>query len=152
MQSVADSLARLGDLARSATVARLSTAFADAGYELALVGGPVRDALLDRVVHDLDFTTNARPDHILKVVSPLADAVWDIGRQFGTIGARVGDDTVEITTYRTDSYDGTTRKPDVEFGDTLEGDLLRRDFTVNALALRVPEVILVDPSGVSSTC
>jgi poly(A) polymerase len=147
MQSVADSLARLGDLARSTTVSRLSTAFADAGCELALVGGPVRDALLDRLVHDLDFTTNARPDQILKVVSPLADAVWDIGRQFGTIGARLGDDTVEITTYRTDSYDGTTRKPDVEFGDTLEGDLLRRDFTVNALALRVPEVTLVDPSG-----
>ncbi|HEV7812976.1 MAG TPA: CCA tRNA nucleotidyltransferase [Leifsonia sp.] len=147
MQSVADSLARLGDLARSATVSRLSTAFADAGYQLALVGGPVRDALLERPVNDLDFTTNARPDQILKIVSPLADAVWDIGRQFGTIGARVGDDTVEITTYRSDSYDGTTRKPDVEFGDTLEGDLLRRDFTVNALALRVPEVILVDPSG-----
>ncbi|MFF1876542.1 CCA tRNA nucleotidyltransferase [Leifsonia sp. NPDC058230] len=147
MQSVADSLVRLGDLARSATVSRLSAAFAVAGYELALVGGPVRDALLERTVNDLDFTTNARPDDILKVVSPLADAVWDIGRQFGTIGARFGDDTVEITTYRTDSYDGTTRKPDVEFGDTLEGDLLRRDFTVNALALRVPEVILVDPSG-----
>jgi poly(A) polymerase len=147
MQSVADSLARLGDLARSATVSRLSTAFADAGYQLALVGGPVRDALLERPVNDLDFTTNARPDQILKIVSPLADAVWDIGRQFGTIGARFGDDTVEITTYRTDSYDGTTRKPDVEFGDTLDGDLLRRDFTVNALALRVPEVILVDPSG-----
>ncbi|WP_431280503.1 CCA tRNA nucleotidyltransferase [Leifsonia poae] len=147
MQSVADSLARLGDLARSATVSRVSRAFADAGYELALVGGPVRDALLERSVNDLDFTTNARPDEILKVVSPLTDAVWDIGRQFGTIGARFGDETVEITTYRTDSYDGTTRKPDVEFGDTLEGDLLRRDFTVNALALRVPEVILVDPSG-----
>ncbi|MFF1571746.1 CCA tRNA nucleotidyltransferase [Leifsonia sp. NPDC058292] len=147
MHNVAESLARLGDLARSATVARVSTAFADAGFELALVGGPVRDALLDRPVHDLDFTTNARPDSILAVVSPIADAVWDIGRQFGTIGARFGDDTVEITTYRTDSYDGATRKPDVEFGDTLEGDLLRRDFTVNALALRVPEVKLVDPSG-----
>jgi poly(A) polymerase len=147
MHSVAESLARLGDLARSATVARLSTAFAEAGYELALVGGPVRDALLDRAVHDLDFTTDARPDEILKVVSPGADAVWDIGRQFGTIGARFGDDTVEITTYRTDSYDGTTRKPDVQFGDTLEGDLLRRDFTVNALALRLPEIVLVDPSG-----
>lgn len=147
MHSVADSIARLGDLARSATVSRLASAFADAGYELALVGGPVRDALLDRPVHDLDFTTDARPDDILRVVSPLADAVWDIGRQFGTIGARFGDDTVEITTYRTDVYDGETRKPDVEFGDTLEGDLLRRDFTVNALALRIPEVKLVDPSG-----
>src|SRR3954470_7388033 len=147
MQSVAESLERLGDLARTPSVARLSTAFERAGYELALVGGPVRDALLDRPVHDLDFTTDARPDDILRVVSPIADAVWDIGRQFGTIGARFGDDTVEITTYRTDSYDGTTRKPDVEFGDSLEGDLLRRDFTVNALALRIPEVKLVDPSG-----
>ena len=147
MQSVAESLARLGDLAASETVSRLAAAFAEAGHELALVGGPVRDALLGRPVHDLDFTTDARPDDILRIVAPHADAVWDIGRQFGTIGARFGDDTVEITTYRTDSYDGATRKPDVEFGDTLEGDLLRRDFTVNALALRVPEVKLVDPSG-----
>ena len=147
MQSVAESLERLGDLARTPTVARLAAVFQHAGYELALVGGPVRDSLLGRRVHDLDFTTNARPDDILRVVSPVADAVWDIGRQFGTIGARFGDDTVEITTYRSDSYDGSTRKPEVEFGDTLEGDLLRRDFTVNALALRIPEVRLVDPSG-----
>ncbi|MGH1550096.1 CCA tRNA nucleotidyltransferase [Leifsonia poae] len=147
MQSVAESLERLGDLARTPSVARLADAFAAAGHELALVGGPVRDALLGRPVHDLDFTTDARPDDILRIVSPIADAVWDVGRQFGTIGARLGDDTVEITTYRSDSYDGTTRKPEVEFGDTLEGDLMRRDFTVNALALRLPEVRLVDPSG-----
>ncbi|MFP3467184.1 CCA tRNA nucleotidyltransferase [Leifsonia sp. SIMBA_070] len=147
MQSVAESLERLGDLARTPSVARLADAFQAAGHELALVGGPVRDALLGRSVHDLDFTTDARPDDILRIVGPIADAVWDIGRKFGTIGARFGDDTVEITTYRSDSYDGTTRKPEVEFGDTLEGDLLRRDFTVNALALRLPEVKLVDPSG-----
>ncbi|WP_348789547.1 CCA tRNA nucleotidyltransferase [Leifsonia sp. NPDC080035] len=147
MQSVAESLERLGALANSPTVARVADAFQSAGHELSLVGGPVRDALLGRAVHDLDFTTDARPDAILAVVRPIADAVWDIGRAFGTIGARFGDDTVEITTYRTDSYDGETRKPEVEFGDTLEGDLLRRDFTVNALALRVPEVRLVDPSG-----
>lgn len=147
MQSVAESLERLGDLARTPAVARLAEAFQAAGHELALVGGPVRDALLGRSVHDLDFTTDARPDDILRIVAPIADAHWDIGRQFGTIGARFGDDTVEITTYRSDSYDGTTRKPEVEFGDTLEGDLLRRDFTVNALALRLPEVRLVDPSG-----
>jgi poly(A) polymerase len=146
MQSVADSLARLGDLAESATVSRLARAFADAGFELALVGGPVRDALLGRPVNDLDFTTNARPDDILRVVTPLADAHWDIGRAFGTIGARIAGETVEITTYRTDSYDGETRKPDVVFGDTLEGDLVRRDFTINALALRLPETLLVDPS------
>ncbi|WP_374008892.1 CCA tRNA nucleotidyltransferase [Leifsonia sp. LS-T14] len=147
MQSVAESLERLGDLARTPSVARLADAFEAAGHEIALVGGPVRDALLGRVVHDLDFTTDARPDDILSIVAPIADAVWDVGRQYGTIGARLGDDTVEITTYRTDSYDGTTRKPEVEFGDSLEGDLLRRDFTVNALALRLPEVRLVDPSG-----
>lgn len=147
MQSVAESLERLGDLARTPSVARLADAFQAAGHELALVGGPVRDALLGRAVHDLDFTTDARPDDIVRVVGPVADAVWDVGRKYGTIGARLGDDTVEITTYRSDSYDGTTRKPEVEFGDTLEGDLLRRDFTVNALALRLPEVRLVDPSS-----
>ncbi|MDQ1577108.1 MAG: poly(A) polymerase [Microbacteriaceae bacterium] len=146
MQSVADSLARLGDLAESATVSRLARAFADAGFELSLVGGPVRDALLGRPVNDLDFTTNARPDDIVRVVKPLADAHWDIGRAFGTIGARIAGETVEITTYRADSYDGETRKPDVVFGDTLEGDLVRRDFTINALALRLPETVLVDPS------
>jgi poly(A) polymerase len=97
-------------------------------------------------VNDLDFTTNARPDDILRVVKPLADAHWDIGRAFGTIGARIAGETVEITTYRADSYDGETRKPDVVFGDTLEGDLVRRDFTINALALRLPETVLVDPS------
>jgi len=147
MHSVADSLARLREIASSEPVARLATAFADAGYELALVGGPVRDALLGRPVSDLDFTTSAKPDDILRVVKPLASAHWDIGRAFGTIGARIGDDTVEITTYRSDNYDASSRKPDVVFGDTLEGDLVRRDFTVNALALRLPDIVLVDPSG-----
>jgi poly(A) polymerase len=147
MQSVAAALARLGDLAASTTVSRLANAFAAAGHELALVGGPVRDAFLDRVTNDLDFTTDASPDQILKIVRPLADAHWDIGRAFGTIGAKVGDDTVEITPYRADSYDGQTRRPDVVFGASLEDDLIRRDFTVNALALRLPEVTLVDPAG-----
>jgi poly(A) polymerase len=147
MQSVADSLSRLRSLAESPVVAKLATAFEQAGFELALVGGPVRDALLGRSVHDLDFASNARPDDILAVVKPLADAVWEVGRAFGTIAARVDGETVEITTYRADSYDGETRKPVVEFGDTLEGDLVRRDFTVNALALRVPGIKLVDPSG-----
>jgi len=147
MQSVAAALARLGDLAASPTVSRLANAFAAAGHELALVGGPVRDAFLDRITNDLDFTTDASPDQILKIVKPIADAHWDIGRAFGTIGAKVGDDTVEITTYRADSYDGQTRRPDVVFGASLEDDLMRRDFTVNALALRLPEVKLVDPAG-----
>jgi poly(A) polymerase len=147
MQSVAAALARLGDLAASPTVSRLANAFAAAGHELALVGGPVRDAFLGRVTNDLDFTTDAVPDEILKIVKPIAEAHWDIGRAFGTIGAMISGETVEITTYRADSYDGATRKPEVVFGTSLEDDLLRRDFTVNSLALRLPQLALVDPSG-----
>jgi poly(A) polymerase len=147
MESVATALNRLGELAASRHIARLATAFAAAGHELALVGGPVRDAFLGRPVNDFDFTTSATPDEILAIVRPIADAHWDIGRAFGTIGARFGGDTVEITTYRADSYDGESRKPVVAFGDSLEGDLVRRDFTVNAMALRLPELVLVDPSG-----
>lgn len=144
---MAAGLARLGDLAASPVVAELGRAFAAAGHDLAIVGGPVRDALLGRATHDLDFTTDARPDDILRIVTPISTAQWDIGRAFGTIGARVRGEQVEITTYRADSYDGTTRKPTVEFGDTLDADLTRRDFTVNAMALRVPSVQLVDPTG-----
>jgi len=147
MLNMAEGLARLGALAASPVVATLGEAFAQAGFELAIVGGPVRDALLGRETNDLDFTTNARPDDILRVVTPLATAHWDIGRAFGTIGAKVRAEQVEITTYRADSYDGVTRKPTVEFGDTLEQDLVRRDFTVNAMALRVPGPALVDPTG-----
>jgi len=144
---MAAGLARLGDLAAHPVVAELGRAFAAAGHDLAIVGGPVRDALLGRTTHDLDFTTSARPDDILRIVTPISTAQWDIGREFGTIGARVRGEQVEITTYRADSYDGTTRKPTVEFGDTLEADLTRRDFTVNAMALRVPQITLVDPTG-----
>jgi len=144
---MAEGLARLGALAAHPVVATLATAFADAGYELAVVGGPVRDALLGRETHDLDFTTDAQPDDILRVVKPIASAHWDIGRAFGTIGAMVRGEQVEITTYRADSYDGVTRKPVVEFGDSIDGDLLRRDFTVNAMALQVPAVKLIDPTG-----
>ncbi|HNP16429.1 MAG TPA: CCA tRNA nucleotidyltransferase, partial [Terrimesophilobacter sp.] len=115
--------------------------------ELALVGGSVRDAFLGAPLNDLDFATSAGPDRILEIVAPVAEAHWDVGRAFGTIGAVVDGHTVEITTYRTDAYDGETRKPVVEFGDTLDGDLVRRDFTVNAMALRLPERVLVDPSG-----
>lgn len=144
---MAEGLARLGALAAHPVVATLATAFADAGHELAVVGGPVRDALLGRETHDLDFTTNAQPDDILRVVKPIASTHWDIGRAFGTIGAMVRGEQVEITTYRADSYDGVTRKPVVEFGDSIDGDLLRRDFTVNAMALQVPAVKLIDPTG-----
>jgi poly(A) polymerase len=147
MQSVAQALARLGELAASPTVSKLATAFEHAGFELALVGGPVRDAFLGREVNDLDFTTDATPDEILTVVKPIAEAHWDIGRAFGTIGAKVAGETVEITTYRADAYDGDSRKPEVVFGSSLEDDLGRRDFTVNSLALRLPKLELVDPSG-----
>lgn len=147
MQSVAQALDRLNGLAASPTVATLADAFAAAGYELALVGGPVRDAFLGRDTNDLDFTTDATPDQILEVVKPIAEAHWDVGREFGTIGAKVHGHTVEVTTYRADSYDGTSRKPEVVFGTSLDDDLVRRDFTVNALALRLPQLTLVDPSG-----
>ncbi|KRC61530.1 CCA tRNA nucleotidyltransferase [Agromyces sp. Root81] len=147
MQSVATALDRLGELAASPTVSRLASAFEGAGHELALVGGPVRDAFLGRPVNDLDFTTDATPDQILAIVKPIAEAHWDIGRAFGTIGAKIAGETVEITTYRADAYDGASRKPEVVFGTSLEDDLTRRDFTVNALALRLPKLELVDPSG-----
>src|SRR5690606_20735824 len=123
MQPVAAAVERLGELADSPRIRSLAERFRAAGFELALVGGPVRDAFLGRDAHDLDFTTSATPDEILEVVAPVADAHWDIGRAFGTIGARLGEMTVEITTYRADAYDGVTRKPVVAFGDSLEGDL-----------------------------
>jgi poly(A) polymerase len=147
MESVAEALTRLQELATAPEIALLAERFAAAGHELALVGGPVRDAFLGRAVTDLDFTTDATPDEILAIVEPVADAHWDIGREFGTIGARLGDAVVEITTYRADAYDGASRKPAVAFGTTLEEDLARRDFTVNAMALRLPECVLVDPTG-----
>lgn len=147
MESAAAALAQLGSLAASSHVSRLASAFASAGEELALVGGSVRDAFLGAPLNDLDFATSAHPDRILEIVKPISETQWDIGRAFGTIGAVVNGHTVEITTYRADAYDGETRKPVVEFGDTLEADLLRRDFTVNAMALRLPDLVLVDPSG-----
>ncbi len=151
MLSVAEAVARLRALAATPELSRLAAAFAEAGHELALVGGSVRDAFLGRDVADLDLTTSARPDETIAIVSPLADAHWDIGRAFGTIGARLGDATVEITTYRSDAYADDSRKPVVAFGDTLERDLVRRDFTMNAMALALPapggEPRLVDPTG-----
>jgi poly(A) polymerase len=145
--SVAAALVRLEELAGSRPVARLAAAFSAAGHELALVGGPVRDAFLGRTVTDLDFATSASPDEILGLVTPISETQWDVGRDFGTIAARISGQTVEITTYRADSYEAGSRKPTVEFGTSLEDDLVRRDFTVNAMALRLPERVLVDPWG-----
>lgn len=145
MQAVAQALSNLEVNTQHPLLAKLGVAFESAGYELALVGGPVRDAILGRVAPDLDFTTSANPDQILKVVKPLATATWDIGREFGTIAAQIDGEQVEITSYRADSYDKASRKPTVEFGDNLEDDLIRRDFTVNAMALRLPSRVFVDP-------
>lgn len=125
----------------------LGEVFTRAGHDLALVGGPVRDLFLGRTSPDLDFTTDATPDEILAAVDGWADAHWDIGRNFGTIGIRRRDQTLEITTYRAEAYDPGSRKPQVRFGTSLEDDLLRRDFTVNAMALRLPSCELVDPHG-----
>ncbi|MBS6072972.1 MAG: CCA tRNA nucleotidyltransferase [Actinomyces urogenitalis] len=129
------------------SLAALGHLFVRAGHELALVGGPVRDAFLGVVPHDLDCTTSARPDETEAILTQWGDACWDIGKEFGTIGARKGDVVVEVTTYRTEEYEVGSRKPVVAYGDTLEGDLTRRDFTVNAMALRLPDLELVDPCG-----
>ncbi|WP_183595676.1 CCA tRNA nucleotidyltransferase [Nocardioides soli] len=125
----------------------LGRRFAEAGHELALVGGPVRDAMLGRQHNDLDFTTSAHPDETERLIKDWADAIWDMGRGFGTIGCRKGPWQVEITTYRSEAYDPDSRKPEVDFGDTLDGDLGRRDFTVNAMAVRVPGREVEDPYG-----
>ena len=113
--------------------------FAEAGHELYLVGGSVRDAVLGRLVNtsDLDFATDARPEQMQRLLRPWADALWDTGIAFGTVGAGKGSDRLEITTYRADAYDGLTRNPEVRFGDSIDGDLVRRDFTVNAMGVRI---------------
>lgn len=125
----------------------LITAFAEAGFELALVGGSVRDAALGVSDNDLDLTTDAHPEQILRLVRPHADAVWETGIRFGTVGMRRHGYLVEITTYRAESYEADSRKPHVVFGDDLLGDLKRRDFTINAMALRLPSGALEDPFG-----
>ena len=129
----------------------LGDLFAAAGHELALVGGPVRDALLNVASADLDFTTSASPDETSKILKKWGDACWDIGKEFGTIGAKktadvaTGEVSVEVTTFRTDKYDPESRKPIVAYGDSLEADLSRRDFTVNSMAIRLPVPEFVDP-------
>ncbi|MGW4482593.1 CCA tRNA nucleotidyltransferase [Amycolatopsis sp. NPDC004368] len=123
----------------------LAERFARAGHSLYLVGGSVRDALLGRLSSDLDFTTDARPDRVLQIVSDWGDAVWDVGIAFGTVGVTKKGTTLEITTFRADSYDRVGRNPEVTFGDTIEGDLLRRDFTVNAMAIDLVTKTFIDP-------
>jgi poly(A) polymerase len=150
--------ASFGDAARravrelvrlSAVTDPLAQRFRDRGHELYLVGGPVRDALLGRESDDLDFTTGARPEQVLELVGPLGPT-WTTGIAFGTVGVQVGGHRCEITTFRSDAYDASSRKPDVKFGTTVEGDLGRRDFTINAMAVALPVDAaqpIVDPFG-----
>ena len=126
-------------------VAELGEAFAQAGHDLYLVGGSVRDALMGRLGHDLDFTTDARPDDTEAILRQHTHATWDIGRAFGTIGAQIDDWVVEVTTYRADAYHPDSRKPEIVYGETLEDDLIRRDFTVNAMALHAATRTFSDP-------
>ncbi|MGW4811829.1 CCA tRNA nucleotidyltransferase [Kitasatospora cineracea] len=140
----------LQELLRVSPVAdEIARRFQEAGHRLSLVGGSVRDALLGRLGNDLDFTTDARPQQILKLVKGWADAVWDVGIAFGTVGARKdtaeGSFLIEITTYRSEAYDRSSRKPEVSYGDSIEQDLVRRDFTVNAMAVDLPGRQFVDP-------
>ncbi len=141
----------LVDLVPIPPVARdLAARFDAAGHRLYLVGGSVRDALLGRPVTDLDFTTDARPDAVLALLSGWAEAVWDTGIAFGTVGARRDSQTLEITTFRADSYDRVTRNPVVAYGETIDDDLVRRDFSVNAMAIDITSADqrrFVDPHG-----
>jgi poly(A) polymerase len=137
--------ARLLNLAPAAD--ELAHRFAAAGHEFALVGGSVRDGLLGRLGEDLDFTTDARPQQVLQLVKGWAEAVWEVGIAFGTVGCQKDGYKLEITTYRSEAYDRTSRKPTVSYGETLEDDLIRRDFTVNAMALRLPQREFVDLHG-----
>jgi poly(A) polymerase len=140
---VSNALGAAGELAirslieRAPLASSLAQAFKAQGFTLALVGGPVRDAILGRLGNDLDFTTNAHPLETKKILQSWADNVWDTGIAFGTVAGKRGDTTVEVTTYRTEQYDPESRKPEVEYGDSIHGDLSRRDFTVNSMALEL---------------
>ncbi|MGB0438027.1 MAG: CCA tRNA nucleotidyltransferase, partial [Mycobacterium sp.] len=126
------SLERHGEVLRA-----LGGLFAEDGHQLYLVGGSVRDALLGRLGSDLDFTTDARPEQMQRLLRGWADTLWDTGIEFGTIGVGKGAERLELTTFRADSYDQVSRNPDVRFGTELVEDLVRRDFTVNAMAVRI---------------
>jgi poly(A) polymerase len=133
--------------AAAASADELGRLFASHGHELALVGGPVRDVFLGRRPGDLDLTTDATPARVLDIINNWADQFWTVGIEFGTVGMRKGSEIFEITTYRSEQYTGRSRKPDVEYGKSLIEDLSRRDFTVNAMAARLPGHELVDPFG-----
>src|SRR5437899_10875346 len=129
----------VAELMRVSPVAEdLGRRFAAAGHELHLVGGSVRDALLARLGDDLDFCTDAHPDQTLGMLKGWAEATWETGREFGTIGAQKNGLRLEITTFRAEAYDGVSRNPAVRYGQTLAEDLMRRDFTINAMAVSLP--------------
>lgn len=132
LASATDTLQSYSDI-----LSPLAARFADRGHDLYLVGGSVRDAVLGRLAGDLDFTTDARPAVIAEILKAWGDAVWDTGIEFGTVSAAKDGATVEITTFRSDIYDQQSRNPVVTFGDTLEGDLVRRDFRINAMAVKL---------------
>ncbi len=123
--------------------------FKKSGYQLALVGGCVRDAILGRAINDLDLTTDAKPEYVKKLLNSWADNVWDIGADFGTIAGKKKDTQIEITTYRSDLYQEHSRKPEIAFSEKIEEDLIRRDFTINSMALEltVDGFKLIDPFG-----
>src|ERR1700712_115571 len=138
----------VAELLRVSPVAdELGRRFSVAGHELHLVGGSVRDALLGRLGDDLDFCTDARPEQTLAVVQGWADALWETGREFGTIGIQKNGVRIEITTFRAEAYDGVSRNPVVQYGDSLLEDLERRDFTINAMAVSLPGHEFTDPFG-----
>ena len=122
---------------RAPLASSLAQAFGAKGFTLALVGGPVRDAILGRLGNDLDFTTNALPQDSKKILQGWAENIWETGITFGTVAGKRGDTTVEVTTYRSERYGSDSRKPEVEYGKEILGDLSRRDFTVNAMALEL---------------
>lgn len=138
----------VAELLRVSPIAdELGRRFQAAGHELHLVGGSVRDALLGRLGDDLDFCTDAHPDQTLALLKGWAEAIWETGREFGTIGAQKKGLRLEVTTYRAEVYDGVTRNPSVRYGTALTDDLLRRDFTINAMAVSLPEHRFTDPFG-----
>lgn len=143
-------------LAATPVIGELGALFARAGHELYLVGGSVRDVLLGSLVHDLDFTTSARPDEVEALLRDWTRVVWDVGKEFGTLSAKKTapnahgievDWLIEVTTFRADSYRSESRKPEVQFGDSIEEDLIRRDFTVNAMAIDATTGAFVDLHG-----
>jgi poly(A) polymerase len=150
---VSNALGAAGELAIRSLVERaplassLAQAFKSKGFTLALVGGPVLDAILGRLGNDLDFTTNARPEDSKKILQSWADNVWETGIEFGTVAGKRADTTVEVTTYRSETYNPDSRNPEVKYGDSIDGDLSRRDFTINAMALELTgdTPVFIDP-------